>query len=618
MLTAVCYRLGRSAGPLAIARQCCYSTVASRDSQHSETVPDHITILSKPAHERAAQRKPFVKSMFLGTVDTELLSFPESLNREEQSRLMKDKAKLIETTVALGKVKSADSFQVYGLQGPLAHGGKQYTETEFAYINELVAENLDQALEVLEHNALVQMITRHCSDEAKNAFLGELCSGQKIAAGALYETNSSRHTMFSTVAELDFSDRKWRLNGSKVLYRTGIDSGLLAVVASTKGIEKMNAEESTIATFLVDTQAKGVQISDATVSRNGMTRLTVNFNQVNVPEEHVVRGGTDVLSKLLASMRVQSSVVRVTLLKRILNALTTVCLNTKTVSGEITDIEVIREQLARMASVVYAAESLIYMTASLMDDFENQDVDLEAAITKVFSAEQLIKFATLPLKLLGPQALSTDSPFEALFNDAFKLYIGDESVDSVNFLIALSGLQYAGAHAHETIKKDRNPAMHPSYVISKLFEKSSIQNPKQFADLQQFFHPSLDPAAHWIEFSIVRLKLAVVCMLSRHGGEVVDRHVELERLANIATMIYAMTASASRASRAYCIGLRHAEHEVHLANMLCREMSEKVRLLAIDLENGPFITNDDNYNIVARNLFRNKGYFFEHALTKNY
>lgn len=171
---------------------------------------------------------------------------------------------------------------------------------------------------------------------------------------------------------------------------------------------------------------------------------------------------------------------------------------------------------------------------------------------------------------------------------------------------------------HETIRKDRNPAMNPSHVISRIFEKNSIDNPKQFVNLEHFMHPSLDGAAHWIEFSIMRLKLATECVLSRHGSEVIGRHIELIRIADIAILIYAMLATSARASRAYCIGLRHAEQDIYLANAFCQEAQEKVLVLAKQLEQGQFITNDANYGALARYLFKQKEYFFEHPLTKNF
>ncbi|XP_058127122.1 complex I assembly factor ACAD9, mitochondrial [Anopheles ziemanni] len=599
-----------------------FSTVASQESNSSDAVPDSVNDLSKPVHVRLPKRSPFMKSMFLGTVDTELLTFPESLNREEQSRLTKHAEQVRESLKPAGADASFNNLDALCLQGPLEYGGKQFIETELAYVSELMSEDRAAALVTLEHNTIVKILAQHGTDVLKEKYLQKMCAGEAVATSALYEVSSSRQTMFSTVANLDFANRKWTLNGSKVLLRNdAAEPNLLLVVASTKNMAQLNKEDGTVAVFLVDVQTKGVNISQTKIGSKGLSRVTVDFNHVELPEANLVgteHGGAEIMTKFLSAARVQSSVVRVSLLKKILNSLTDFCINTKTSTGEMMDIEIVREQLARMASVIYAAESMIYMTTSLMDDFDSQDVEMEAAITKVFSADNLLKFATLPLQLLGPQALTAGNPFEGLFDDALKLFTGDESLDSVNFFIALTGLQYAGMHSYETIKKDRNPAMYPSHVLLKLFEKTSIEHPKKFANLQQFFHPSLDPAALWIEFSIVRMKLATECVLSRHGIEVIDRHVELGRLANIATQIYAMVATASRASRSYCIGLRHADHEVHLANMLCRETSEKIRLLAIELEKGPYITSDDDYNVVARNLFREKRYFFEHPITKNF
>uniref|UniRef100_A0A182KA86 Uncharacterized protein n=1 Tax=Anopheles christyi TaxID=43041 RepID=A0A182KA86_9DIPT len=621
LLRRACRPWGRS-----IARSCfgrAHSTVVSQEPTGTDTVASAMNDLSKPAHVQAPKRKPFMKSMFLGTVDTELLTFPESLNRDEQARLNKHKEELERALQAKDASESSNNrIGLHGLQGPLEYGGKQFTETELAYVQELVADNRTEAMGTLEHNAIVKLLARYGTPEAKEQYLAKLCAGEIVAASGLYELNSSRDTMFSTVASLDFTGGRWTLNGTKIFMRGGAtDPDLLLVIASTKRMEKLNKEDGTIAAFLVDMKAPGVKITESEHGTGGLARVTVHLNRVEVPETALVGtendGGT-VLAKFLSAVRIQSSVVRVALLKKVLNSLTEYAINSKTSTGDMMDLELVREQLARMASVIYAAESLIYTSASLMDDFENQDVEMEAAITKVFSTGSLLKLSMLPLQLLGPQALSGDRPFEELFNDALQLFIGDESIDSVNLFIALTGLQYAGMHTFETIKKDRNPAMNPSHVLSRLFEKTTIESPKKFANLQQYFHPSLEPAAHWIELSIVRLRLATECVLSRHGVEVIERHLELGRLANVATLIYAMVASASRASRSYCIGLRHAAQDVHLANMFCRESSEKIRLLALELEKGPYITSDDDYNVIARNLFREKRYYFEHPLTRNF
>lgn len=47
-------------------------------------------------------------------------------------------------------------------------------------------------------------------------------------------------------------------------------------------------------------------------------------------------------------------------------------------------MKLVQVQLANATSSIYGMESMIYFTAGLLDEFENPDVGLEAAITKVF------------------------------------------------------------------------------------------------------------------------------------------------------------------------------------------------------------------------------------------
>ena len=126
------------------------------------------------------------------------------------------------------------------------------------------------------------------------------------------------------------------------------------------------------------------------------------------------------------------------------------------------------------------------------------------------------------------------------------------------------GVQYAGKHLRDLVKKIRNPFKYPSLAWAKAFDRirNRQDNPKLRLNLKSFLHPSLSQEADYLEYCALRFQYAVEMVLERHGAEVVNQQFDLKRLADIAIDVYAMTAVLSRASRAYCVGLRNSDAEV--------------------------------------------------------
>lgn len=67
-----------------------------------------------------------------------------------------------------------------------------------------------------------------------------------------------------------------------------------------------------------------------------------------------------------------------------------------------------------------------------------------------------------------------------------------------------------------------------------------------------------------LEKRVLQFEMAIEVLLSHHGKEVSNKQMDLRRVADIAIDLFGMTAVLSRSSRAYCIGLRNAEHEVNI------------------------------------------------------
>lgn len=82
--------------------------------------------------------------------------------------------------------------------------------------------------------------------------------------------------------------------------------------------------------------------------------------------------------------------------------------------------------------------------------------------------------------------------------------------------------------------------------------------------------------------------------------------------------VYAMTACVGRASRSYCIGLRHAAVELMVAATFCRKARERVKQNVLRIAEGKYNTADQNKKVIAETVANCNGYFLEHPLARNF
>lgn len=160
--------------------------------------------------------------------------------------------------------------------------------------------------------------------------------------------------------------------------------------------------------------------------------------------------------------------------------------------------------------------------------------------------------------------------------------------------------------------------MHPSFTFKRLFDNKNIENLKCTIHVNYYLHPTLDPAAQWLEFSILRLQIGTELLLARYGVQILDKQLEIRRLSESAILTYAMFASISRASRSYCIGLQHCDYEMLMSSAFSYDGMINVRQLVRDINDGPYITNDMNYVKISKQIFKENGYFPTHPLTRNF
>lgn len=123
----------------------------------------------------------------------------------------------------------------------------------------------------------------------------------------------------------------------------------------------------------------------------------------------------------------------------------------------------LRIDISKSASSTYSLESMLYMTAGLMDLYQNTNVDVETAIVKVsiiesndniwltifqilqiFSQDQLLSLALNLSNFVDTPATLEEHPANRLIRDAVQMQTFGEPKDILKLCIGLAGIHHSG------------------------------------------------------------------------------------------------------------------------------------------------------------------------------
>lgn len=136
-------------------------------------------------------RPPLMKNLFNAKLDSELIAFPEVINRDDMTELNKtvDQSKEFFRTVVdskdISKLGMIPSEVIDGLRNldafatdvPRDLGGKDYLVTESCLRNETEAEDVNVIRTLNAHRLVTQILSETGSDAQKSKFLPLLAKG---------------------------------------------------------------------------------------------------------------------------------------------------------------------------------------------------------------------------------------------------------------------------------------------------------------------------------------------------------------------------------------------------------------------------------------------------------
>ncbi|KAK3101158.1 hypothetical protein FSP39_001403 [Pinctada imbricata] len=565
----------------------------------------------------------------------ELLSFPELTKSKVQDlkemvqpieryfeEQLDSKNIDIEAKIPQKTLDDLKALGLFGQQIPTEYGGLGLNATEFARLAEITALDGSIAVTLAAHQSIgLKGILIAGNDAQKEKYLPQLATGEHVAAFCLTEPSSgSDAASIQTRAVLSDDGKHFHLTGGKIWISNGGIANIFTVFAKTE-VEVDGQKKDKVTAFIVERDFGGITSGkpEDKLGIRGSNTCEVHFDNTPVPIENVlgeVGGGFKVAMNILNSGRFSMGSSGAGILKKLIGMTAEHATTRKQFGKTLSEFGLIQEKFGKMAVTTYAMESMAYLTAGIIDQYQKPDCSVEAAMVKIFSSEGCWECGNECLQVLGGLGYMKDYPYERYLRDARILMIFEGTNEILRMYVALTGMQHAGKELSAMLKNLRNPMKNPMLPVQIVYDRLKSNYGGPSLGLHQVVHPSLKESADMLDSCVSVFKRTVEDLLREHGKRIIEEQMSLARVADMIIDMYGMTACIGRASRSYCIGLRNADHEIMMTNTFCKEAERRIMDNRKMIDLGPVENNQDSYKHIADKIFKNKGWSASHPLER--
>ena len=271
-------------------------------------------------------------------------------------------------------------------------------------------------------------ISAYGTEEQKQKYLTQLCSGEKLGAFALTEPGAGTDAaMQKTVAE-DKGDH-WVLNGSKIFITNAGYADIFIVMAMT---DKSMGTKG-ISAFIVERGMPGFSISghEKKMGIRGSSTCELVFEDCIVPKENLlgpIGKGFKVAMTTLDGGRIGIAAQALGIAQGAIDECMKYVKERVQFGKPIWAFQNTQFQLADMQTKVDAARLLVYRAAQAKQDGE--PYSHLAAMAKLFASETASDVTRRTLQLIGGYGYTREYPFERFMRDAkiTEIYEGTSEV----------------------------------------------------------------------------------------------------------------------------------------------------------------------------------------------
>jgi acyl-CoA dehydrogenase family member 9 len=214
------------------------------------------------------------------------------------------------------------------------------------------------------------------------------------------------------------------LNGEKKWATSGAISGLFTVMAKQKIKDpKSGKEVERVSALVCHPDMPGVEIYQKNRSKCGIRgtwQARIRFHNVRVPKFNLLHSEGKGLNVALTCLNYGRCTLSAGMLGGAVRAMNQSIKWSRTryqFDRPLGDFELVRQKIARQASLCYAMDAMLYMTTGFLDRHD-EDIRIETAICKTFCSEMGWRSVNDAVQIMGGESYMTENEVERIFRDS--------------------------------------------------------------------------------------------------------------------------------------------------------------------------------------------------------
>ncbi len=573
-----------------------------------------------------------VKALFAGVVREDVLfPFPEPSSEDQETvsaflgslrafvRDRVDSARIDrEKRIPPEVVRGLADLGTFGISIPEEYGGYGFSSSAYCRVMEEVGRT-DASLGILigGHQSIgMKALLLYGTEEQKKRWLPALAAGEKIAAFALTEPEAgSDAASIRTTARYDAGRGEFVLDGSKHWISNGGIADFFTLFAKDVALGASD-EHRRITAFAVTRDLPGLEIGpeEKKLGLKGSSTVPLLLKEMRVPESHVIGrrgGGFKIAVEVLNTGRTSLGAGCLGGCKAMIREAALHARERRQFAARIADFEMIRGKFARMVANTYALESLVYMTAGLVDRGLS-DYALEGAACKVFGTETVWSVINDALQIAGGNGFMEEYPYERALRDSRVNMIFEGTNEILRVLVALSGLRDLGSDLEEVARALKAPlgnlGILSDYVGKKI---RGYVAPERLESIAAELAAEADLVRRYTR----SFAAAAETFLTRYGKQILERQYQQERLANVAVDLYTSLAVLSRATSSLRRQRPGSAEEVRLARSFVQSAKYRIvgelKEMEKNRDRGLAAARDGERSAIAETAYSSPGYRFD-------